>query len=261
MSSDYGIATDRLRSASRAMDCRPTMEAIRESLLLYMGCTGCIRPWRIWPHAMPVADGLQPAAGVRPSAWQSLLDAELIQPVRSAGQTLGWHYRQGRPRRFLELTLQGRHWYRRRTGSEPAASELAWALRFHTSLRHAIAILEARDHLRARNVPVDDEPLPCPRQSADPCGPRSEPDLVAYYRERVYPVEVQRAVGARYLSKWVKSLELFQRLMLITFTENSCRRQGQQLLDARLRQQLPAGAILMSSLERLEQGAVAFSEL
>lgn len=249
------------QTASRAMDCRPTVEALRESLLLYMGRTGCIRPWRIGPQAMPVADGLPPAAGVTRRAWQSLLDAAWIQPIRSAGQALGWHYRQGRPRRLLELTLQGRHGYRLRTGSEPAASELAWALRFHTSLRHALAILEARDHLRARDIPVVDDPLPCPRLSADPGGPRSEPDLVAYYRERVYPVEVQRAVGARYLSKWIKSLELFQRLMLITFTENSCRRQGQQLLDARLRRQLPDGVILMSSLERLEQGAVAFSEL
>ena len=190
-------------------------------------------------------------------------------PVRTSASALHmyrrtalrWHWGRGRARDLIELTPDGRHWYRRRTHREPAASELNWVMQMHVSARHALAILEARDYLRQMGLPTDDDPPPCPQSAEDPLGPRSEPDLVAYYQNRVFPVEVQREVGSRYLPKWEKSLDLYQRLMLITFSETSLRRQGTNLILARQRGQLPSGRILLASLERFENGFLTFSTL
>ena len=119
------------------------------------------------------------------------------------------------------------------------------------SVRHAVAILEARDHLLSLSIPVDDQPPPCPERADDPWGIRSEPDLAVYYRERVWPVEVQRDVRMSNLSKWAKSLELFQRLILVTFCTDRLERQCLMLSEARAQCQLPDFPVLLASLEGL----------
>ncbi len=216
-------------------------------LLLYMGHTGCIRPWRIVHDTL---DCQIPHAAR--AMWRLLRDQGLVQPLVIHQHPAGWHYKQGRRRQLLELSRAGQHWYRQTTGREPQESEWAWALSHHSSLQHALAIRETRDCLRAMGIAVDEDPFPCPVTMADPFGKRSEPDLTIYFRQRVFPVEVQRTIRVHHLSKWYKSLELFHRLMLITFTLSHLDRQYQLLVQARQQQQLPPGLVLMSSLESFE---------
>ncbi len=228
-------------------------------LLRHIGETGCIRPWRILQRACMESPCL--AHKTRRSLWQALRAGGLVRIVQCEGVPLRWHWGRGRPRDLMELTADGRQWYRRQTRQDPVPSELDWILHRHISPRHALAILEARDHLRYMGIPTDDEPPACPQSAADPWGPRSEPDLLTYYRDRVFPVEVQREVGHRHLLKWEKSLQLYQRLMLITFSEASLRRQGADLQLARQRGQLPTGPVLLASLERFENGLRTFATL
>ncbi len=228
-------------------------------LLQHMAETGFIRPWRVVQRVQRGSN--LGSAQVRRRLWQALQARGLVRRVQVAGAPLRWHWGRGRPRDLIELTADGRQWYRLQTQREPRPSELEWIRRQHVSPRHALAILEARDHLRHMGIPTDDEPPPCPRSVTDPLGPRSEPDLLTYYRDRVFPVEVQRDVGHRYLLKWDKSLDLYQRLMLITFSEASLRRQGADLMLARRRGQLPTGLVLLASLERFEKGLRTFSSL
>ena len=234
--------------ASTCLRYQRTVLSGSDQLLLHMGATGCIRPWRIVHNVLG-----HHAIDSPPSSWQSLLDQGLIQHARIHQNPAGWHYKQGRPRLLFELSSVGRQRYRELTGTEPRESELGWALSHHASLQHALAIRETRDHLLAMHIPVDDEPHPCPVQMGDPFGRRSEPDLVIYYQKRIFPVEVQREVRIHYLSTWFKSLELLHRLMLITFTLSRLDRQCRLLYQARQQEQLPPGPVLMSSLESFEQ--------
>lgn len=235
----------------------PTQE---EGLLLHhLGDTGFIRPWRILQRAK-IERHLAPRKPIR-DLWQSLRAQGFVDLIRLEGQRLRWHWRSGRARDLMELTPDGRQWYRLQIHRDPAPSELNWILHRHSSPRHALAILEVRDYLRQLSLPTDDDPPPCPQNAADPLGVRSEPDLLTHYQERVFPVEVQRDVGSRHLPKWEKSLELYQRLMLITFTEASLRRQGTALMLARQQGQLPSGRILLASLERFENGMLTFAAL
>ena len=137
-----------------------------------------------------------------------------------------------------------------RTGAVGAALVLA----HHVSVRHAVAILEARDHLLSLGISVDDQPPSCPERADDPWGVRSEPDLAVYHRERVWPVEVQRDIRMSNLSKWVKSLELFQRLVLVTFCTDRLERQCRMLSEARAQYRLPDYPVLLASLEGWEDG-------
>ncbi len=230
--------------------------SVPDQFLLQMGATGCIRPWRIVYRVW--GDRSVPAAR---ESWQFLQKQGWVQPVALNQRRIGWHYKQGRRRTLLELTLAGQQRYRTLTGSEPRESEWHWALHHHVSFRHALAIREARDHLHDMHIPVDDEPHPCPVQMTEPWGPRSEPDLAIYYRERVFPVEVQRDVRIHYLAKWFKSLGLFHRLLLVTFTLARLERQYRLLHQARQQDQLPPGPILMTSLESWEQSDRHFLSL
>ncbi len=214
-----------------------------------MGQTGCIRPWRITAQVLGCQDN-----GLPYETWQTLLDKGLVQRITFNQHTAGWHYKQGRRRQLLALSPTGQQWYRQETGLEPKTSEWNWVLSRHSSRQHALAILEARDHLQAMGIPVDDHPFPCPVQMEEPFGKRSEPDLAIYYQQRVFPVEVQREIRIHHLAKWFKSLELFHRLMLITFSLSLLDRQFSLLSQARQQEQLPSGPILISSLESLEQG-------
>lgn len=230
-----------------------------EELLRHTGETGWIRPWRIAERA-----GLgtsEESSSYLPRVWRQLRRAKLVHAIEIGGTPLRWHWQSARGRDLLELTPDGRQRYRLLSHGEPAPSEAAWVLREHSAPRHALAILEARDTLLAMGIPVDDDPPACPQVAADPGGPRSEPDLLAYYQERVFPVEVQRAVGQSLLPKWIKSLALYQRLMLITFTEHSLNRQGSHLRLARERGQLQEGRVLLASLERFERGLRSFTQL
>lgn len=155
--------------------------------------------------------------GPRARVQCRLEQAGYIRLAVSGTAPLLWHFKRGRSWLLYELTPIGRDWYRQRFGVEPAASELGWVLSHHVSVRHAVAILEARDHLLSLGIPVDDQPLPVRNRAEAPRGICAEPDLAAYFRERVCPVEVQWNIRMGNLSKWAKSLELFQRLMLVTF--------------------------------------------
>lgn len=228
-------------------------------LLLHMGDTGFIRPWRILQRAQ-IERPMHPKESIR-LLWRTLRAQGMLQVVQQEGQPLRWHWRSGHARNLLELTQEGRQWFRLQTHREPVMSELDWVMHQHSSPRHALAILETRDYLRQLGLPTVDDPPPCPQSAADPLGPRSEPDLLSFYQERIFPVEVQREVGSRLLLKWEKSLELYQRLMLITFSEARLRRQGAALMLARQRGQLPTGRILLASLERFEHGLLAFTSL
>ena len=221
-------------------------------LLRFMGATGCIRGWRLTRLACP--DQATWTGNSPRVQWRKLEQAGYIGKALSGEARLRWHFRQGRGRPLYDLTPAGRDWYRQRTDAEPAESELPWVLSHHVSVRHAVAILEARDHLLALGIPVDDQPPLCPERADDPWGIRAEPDLAVYYRERVWPVEVQRDIRMSNLSKWVKSLELFQRLMLVTFCVDRLERQCRMLAEARAQCRLPDHPVLLASLEGWEGG-------
>ena len=225
-------------------------------LLRLMGATGCIRSWRLARTACP--DQAAWTGGACRVQWRQLEQAGYIRTTFSNGTSLRWHFRQGRGRPLYDLTPSGRDWYRQRFDAEPAQSELSWVLSHHVSVRHAIAILEARDHLLSLGIPVDDRPPPGPERADDPWGVRSEPDLAAYFRDRVWPVEVQRDIRLSTLSKWAKSLELFQRLMLITFCVDRLARQCRMLAEARAQCRLPDYPVLLASLEGWEDGERQF---
>ena len=186
--------------------------------------------------------------------WRKLEQAGHITTASFEEVPLHWHFKRGRGRPLYELTPAGRDWYRQRFDAEPAESELGWVLSHHVSVHHAVAILEARDHLLSLGIPVDDQPPPCPERAEDPWGIRSEPDLAVYFGERVWPVEVQRAIRMSNLSKWAKSLELFQRLMLVTFCLERLERQCRMLSEARAQRRLPDFPVLLASLEGWEAG-------
>jgi len=212
-----------------------------------MGATGCIRSWRLVRTACP--DQMSWTGNAIRGRWHKLEQAGYIRPASSGAVPLRWHFKQGRGRPLYDLTPSGRDWYRQRCDAEPAKSELPWVLSHHVSVRHAVAILEARDHLLSLDIPVDDRPPSCPARADDPWGLRSEPDLAVYFRERVWPVEVQRDIRVNHLSKWAKSLALFQRLMLVTFCLDRLERQCRLLSEARVQGRLPDHPVLLASLE------------
>lgn len=124
----------------------------------------------------------------------------------------------------------------------------------HGLVRHAVAILEARDHLLSLDIPVDDRPPSSPERADDPWGIRSEPDPALYFRERVWLEEVQRDIRLSHLSKWIQFLELFQRLMPIAFRLNQLERRYRLMSEARVPGRLPDHPVLLASLEGWEEG-------
>ena len=221
-----------------------------------MGATGCIRSWRLVRTIRPGYGTW--SRGVFGVLWRELEEAGYINPVMTGPTQLRWHFRQGQGRPLYELTSMGKAWYQYTFDSESVVSELGWVLSHHVSARHAVAILEARDHLQDLGIPVDDSPPPCPERAEDPWGIRSEPDLAVFFRHRVWPVEVQRDIRLSNLSKWVKALTLFQRLILITFCTDRLARQCRMLAEARAQSLLPDFPILLSSLESWELGDKQF---
>ena len=61
------------------------------------------------------------------------------------------------------------------------------------------------------------------------------------------------------MAKWVKSLELCGRLALVLYNEEARRKQQMILFETRYK--LPAGSILLSSIEAMEAGGWDWEEL
>ena len=78
-------------------------------------------------------------------------------------------------------------------------------------------------------------------------------------RGEVWPVEVQREISPRVVAKWAKSLELCGRLALVLYHEEARRKRQMILFEARY--ELPAGRVLLSSIEAMEAGGWAWEEL
>jgi hypothetical protein len=70
---------------------------------------------------------------------------------------------------------------------------------------------------------------------------------------------VQREVSERVVAKWAGSLELCGRLAPVLYHEEARRKQQVILFEARYK--LPAGRVLLSSIEAMEAGGRVWEEL
>ena len=126
-------------------------------------------------------------------------------------------------------------------------------------MSHGIAVLEAAHHLAAAGYTVETEPRAVLAAADEPWRSRSEPDLAFTLRGEWWPTEVQREISERVVAKWIKSLELIGRLALVLYHEEARRKQQQILLAAR--HKLPAGTILLSSIEAMDAGGWGWETL
>jgi hypothetical protein len=144
----------------------------------------------------------------------------------------------------------GKTWFREAFGQEAQESEIAVMARRHQSVTHGVGILEARDYLQAAGCTVVDDPAAILSVAEERWGTRTEPDLIVVMDSEAWPVEVQREVSERLLTKWAKSLATAGRLALVLFNEEHRRRQHAIL--ERARRELPVGAVRLTSLEAME---------
>jgi hypothetical protein len=172
---------------------------------------------------------------------------------------VSWTYKAGGTRRLVQLTPTGRQWCQAAFGQEPVESEIATAARRHKSVSHGIAVLETAHHLAAAGYAVETEPGAVLASEDEPWRSRAEPDLAFTLRGEVWPVGVQREVAPRVVAKWAKSLELGGRLALVLYHEEARRKQQMLLFEARYK--LPAGRVLLSSIEAMEAGGWAWEKL
>jgi len=138
----------------------------------------------------------------------------------------------------VQLTPRGRQWCQAAFGQAPVESEITVA---------------------AAGYAVKTEPGAVLAAEVEPWRARAEPDLVFTLSGEVWPVEVQREVSPRVVAKWAKSLELSGRLALMLYHEEALRKQKMILFEARYK--LPAGRVLLSSIEAMEGGDWAWEEL
>jgi len=124
---------------------------------------------------------------------------------------------------------------------------------------HGIAVLETAYHLAAAGYAVETEPGAVLAAEDEPWRARAEPDLAFTLSSQLWPVEVQREVSKRLVAKWIKSLELNGRLALVLYSEEA--RQKQQMILFEARHKLPAGRILLSSIEAMEARGWTWEEL
>jgi hypothetical protein len=120
-------------------------------------------------------------------------------------------------------------------------------------------VLETAHNLAAAGYAVEAEPGAVLAAEDEPWRARAEPDLAFTLRGESWPVEVQRKVAPRMIVKWAKSLELCGRLALVLYHEEARRKQQMILIDAPYK--LPAGGVLLSSIEAMEAGGWAWEEL
>ncbi len=224
-----------------------------EKILLLMGETGLGRAWRIAERLAAQDEGGYSMGSVR-NALNRLQQIGLVKEVTERGRPRRWSGPRGGGRsKLLLLSDFGRAWYEERTGSPPAESELIWGQRRHKGVIHGVAILEVADYLRAMDMPVEMEPEPLFEGPVQGWGKRTEPDLITWLDDELWPVEVQNMVvkKKRYREKWAKSLRAAGRLMLMLYTEKRKEKQKALLRQWMRRRDWPAGEILIGSLEEL----------
>ena len=159
----------------------------------------------------------------------------------------------------MQLTPTGRQRCQAAFGQESVESEIAAATRRHKSVSHGIAVLETAHHLTTAGYAVETEPGAVLAIADEPWRARAEPDLAFTLSGEAWPVEVQREVSSHVVAKWAKSLELCGRLALVLYHEEARRKQQKILCETR--HKLPAGRVLLSSIEAMEGGGWAWEEL
>ena len=226
-------------------------------MIRLMAIEGLGRVWRIVERVL--ADGLTGNANTVRNAVSRLVERALLADYDQHGKPVSWTYKAGGARRLVQLTPTGRQWCQAAFGEKPVESEIAVAARRHKSVSHGIAVLETAHHLAAAGYAVETEPGAILAAAEEPWRARAEPGLAFTLRGEVWPVEVQREVAPRVVAKWAKSLELCGRLALVLYHEEARRKQQMILLETR--HKLPAGRVLLSSIEAMEVGGWAWAEL
>jgi len=193
------------------------------------------------------------------NAVNRLVERTLLADYEQHGKPVTWAYKAGGARRLVQLTPMGRQWCQAAFGGEPVESEIAAAARRHKSVSHGVAVLETVYHLAAAGYEVETEPGAVLASEDEPWRARAEPDLAFTLKGELWPAEVQREVSPRVVAKWAKSLELCGRLALALFHEEARRKQQMILFEARYK--LPAGRILLSSIEAMEARGWTWEEL
>jgi hypothetical protein len=230
---------------------------IQREILRLMAIEGLGRVWRIVERVL--ADGLTGNANTVRNAVSKLDVRALLADYEQHGKPVSWAYKAGGTRRLVQLTPTGRQWCQAAFGQEPVESEIAIAARRHKSVSHGIAVLETAQHLAAAGYAVETKPGAVLTAADEPWRARAEPDLAFTLSGEVWPVEVQREVSPRVVAKWAKSLELCGRLALVLYHEEARRKQMMILFGARYT--LPAGRVLLSSIEAMEGSDWAWEEL
>jgi cell division protein FtsB len=228
--------------------------SIDQELLRQMLTHGLTRSWRLY-EAVIAAGHTENENSVR-NALNRLTERGLVEDYCWNGKAQVWSPKPGGGRRLVRLTEKGRAVAAGMYDVEPAPCELDAMIRAHRSVSHAVGILEARDHLRARGYRVEDDPDAFLAASGEQWGERTEPDLLALEDGVRWPVEVQREVAMRQNEKWAKALDLGPgRLVLIVFSEEMQEKQRHFLELAIRRHQITPGEIRLGSLEAMENDA------
>jgi hypothetical protein len=215
---------------------------------------------RVWCIVERVLDSeLTGTPNTARNAVNRLAERGLLADYEQHGKPVTWAYKAGGARRLVQLTPTGRQWCQAAFGQESVESEIAVAARRHKSVSHGIAVLETAHHLAAAGYAVETEPRAVLAAADEPWHARAEPDLALTLSGELWPVEVQREVSPRVVAKWAKSLELCGRLALVLYHEEARRKQQRILFESR--HKLPAGRILLASIEAMEAGGWAWEEL
>jgi hypothetical protein len=230
---------------------------IQREILEAMAVEGLGRVWRIVERVLD-SELIGNGNTIR-NAVNRLAERGLLADYEQHGKPVTWAYKAGGARRLVQLTPTGRQWCQAAFGSEPVESEIAAAARRHKSVSHGVAVLEAAHHLAAAGYQVETEPGAILAAEDEPWRARAEPDLAFALRGELWPTEVQREVSPRVVAKWAKSLELCGRLALVLYHEEAQRKQQMILFEAR--HKLPAGRILLSSIEAMEARGWTWEEL
>jgi hypothetical protein len=221
---------------------------------------GLGRSWRIYDRV--VEQALASSSKSAKTVMYKLIKRGLVTDYEQHGKPVRWANTAGGSSRLLVLTEAARIWYRQTYDKEPVESEIAIAAREHRSVAHGVAILEARDHLRAAGYDVESEPEPILADPTQRWGRRTEPDLGIIIDGVCWPVEVQREVSRRVIQKWDKALRLTGRLALVLFNQHKREKQTRFLRQAARAGELPRNfMILLSSLEEMERSGWTWMEL
>jgi len=230
---------------------------IQREVLRLLATEGLGRVWRIVERVLD--SELTGTPNTVRNAVNRLVERTLLADYEQHGKPVTWAYKAGGARRLVQLTPMGRQWCQAAFGGEPVESEIAAAARRHKSVSHGVAVLETVYHLAAAGYEVETEPGAVLASEDEPWRARAEPDLAFTLKGELWPAEVQREVSPRVVAKWAKSLELCGRLALALFHEEARRKQQMILFEARYK--LPAGRILLSSIEAMEARGWTWEEL